>query len=67
MDQFQRIDTLLKLDIFLGELCLVLYLAKLLLEHLLRAGSEGREVDTISKRNGEYQNMSAGLILSQWQ
>lgn len=41
MDQFQRIDTLLKLDIFLGELCLVFDLAKLLLEHLLRAGSKG--------------------------
>lgn len=46
MNQFQRINTLLEFDVLVGELSLVLNLAKLLLEHLLRARSKGREVRT---------------------
>lgn len=44
MNQLERIDALLKLDVFIGELGLVLSLTKLLLDHLLGALRKRREV-----------------------
>lgn len=59
MNQLQRINALLELDVLVGKLSLVLNLAKLLLEHLLRARSKGREVRT-SRNKKQEQIMSAG-------
>lgn len=60
VDDLQGIHTLLKLNVFLGELSLVLYLAKLLLNHLLGASSKRREIRASPKSNAEDRNMSAG-------
>lgn len=60
MNDLQSIHTLLKLNVFLGELSLVLYLAKLLLNHLLGASSKRREIRASPKSNTEDRNMSAG-------
>lgn len=49
MDQLQRIHTLLKLNIFVWQLRLILDLAKLLLDHLLRPRRKGREIRAVSK------------------
>lgn len=51
MHQFQGIDALLELEVLVGELGLVFRLAQLLLNHLLRASSEGREVCTTQEIN----------------
>ena len=63
VNQFQSIHALLKLNILIRQLSLVLYLAKLLLQHLLRAGSKRRKIGTSSQRNAGYQSMSAGDFL----
>lgn len=60
MNQLQSIHVLLELDVLVRELGLVLYLAKLLLDHLLRACSKGREVRT-SRNKKQEQSMSAGF------
>lgn len=60
VNQFQRIHPLLKLNVLIRQLSLILYLAKLLLQQLLRAGSKRRKVGTSSQRNVGCQNMSAG-------
>lgn len=47
VNQLERIDALLKLDVLIGELGSVFGLAQLLLDELLGALREGREVRTI--------------------
>ena len=44
VNQLERIDALLELDVLIGELGLVLSLTKLLLDHLLGALRKRREV-----------------------
>lgn len=60
MDQFQRIDALLELEVLIGELGLVVGLAQLLPDHLLRAGGKRREVRTVGHSNLRIIAMSAG-------
>lgn len=51
MDQFQRIDALLELEVFIRKLGLVVGLAQLLLDHLLSASGKRRKVRTVGKTN----------------
>lgn len=60
MDQFQRIDALLELEVLIGELGLVVGLAQLLPDHLLRASGKRREVRTVGHSNLRIIAMSAG-------
>ena len=54
MHQFQGIDSLLELEVLIWELGFVIGLAQLLPNHLLRAGSEGREIRTIQMNNSKF-------------
>lgn len=59
MNQLERIDALLKLDVLIGELGSVFGLAQLLLDELLGALREGREVRTI-RESGRSVSDSQG-------
>lgn len=64
VDQLQRIHALLEFDVFIGELSPIFGLAQLLLDHLLRARSEGRKVRTISQSNNRLETcqQSGGIL-----
>lgn len=50
MNELERIDALLELDVLIGELGFVFGLAQLFLDHLLGALREGREASAICER-----------------
>lgn len=58
MDQFQRIDALLELDVFIGKLGLVLGLAQLLLDHLLGTLRKRREARTVRQKTTRQEDVS---------
>lgn len=60
MDQFQRIDALLELEVLIGELGLVIGLAQLLPDHLLRACGKRREIRTVGQSKLRIIAMSVG-------
>lgn len=47
VDQLERINALLELDVLVGELSLVVNLTQLLLDHLLGALRKGREAGAV--------------------
>lgn len=51
MNELERIDAFLELDVLIGELGLVFGLAQLLLDHLLGALRERREASATRERN----------------
>lgn len=73
MDQLQRINAFLKLDVFIRELGLVFDLPKLLLDHLLGALRKRREVRAIRRNSHNcqsktvVQNTTGGLFLQREQ
>lgn len=63
MNEFQGIDTLLELEVLIWKLGLVIGLAQLLPDHLLRASSEGREIRTVQMKISKFITMSVGGLL----
>lgn len=58
VDKLERIDALLKLDVFIGELGLVVGLAQLLLDHLLSTLRKRREVRTVRQKTTRQEDVS---------
>lgn len=58
VNQLQRIDALLELEVLIRELGFVIGLAQLLLEHLLGACGKWREIRTIRQSNTKFGAMS---------
>lgn len=61
MDKLERIDALLELDVFIGELGLVLGLAKLLLDHLLGTLRKRREARTVRQKTTKQEDVSKAV------
>ena len=73
MNKLQRINALLELDVFIGELGSIVGLAQLLLDHLLGTLRERREVratrrrdKTMSVRHGPERGMMWGQESKGW-
>lgn len=58
MDKLERIDALLELDVFIGELGLVVGLAQLLLDHLLGTLRKRREARTVRQKTTRQEDVS---------
>lgn len=58
VDKLERIDALLKLDVFIGELGFVIGLAQLLLDHLLSTLRKRREVRTVRQKTTRQEDVS---------
>jgi hypothetical protein len=58
VDKLERIDALFKLDVFIGELGLVIGLSQLLLDHLLGTLRERREARTVRQKTTRQEDVS---------
>ena len=58
MDKLERINALLELDVFIGELGLVVGLTQLLLDHLLGTLRKRREVRTARQKTTRQEDVS---------
>lgn len=58
MDKLERIDALLELDVFIGELGLVFGLTKLFLDHLLGTLRKRREARTVRQKTTKQEDVS---------
>lgn len=58
VDKLERIDALLELDVFIGELGFVVGLAQLLLDHLLGTLRKRREARTARQKTTRKQDVS---------
>jgi hypothetical protein len=64
VDKLERIDALLELDVFIGELGLVLDLAQLLFNQLLGALRKRCKARTVRQKATRDQNVSKAIVTS---